>query len=516
MKSAVETLSPTRVKLNVEVPFEELKPSIDEAYKTIATQVQVPGFRKGKVPQQLIDQRVGRGYVIETAINDGLNGFYQSAVQETGIRPLSRPEVEITEVPDPAKKDGQLTFTVELDIRPEIELPDYKGIDVTVEPVEASDEDIQKAMDELRGRFGTLTTVDRPSQDGDFLTIDLTASVDGVEVDSAQDLSYQIGSGTMLEGMDEAVTGLSTDESATFETKLAGGEHAGADAQVTVAVKAVKERELPEVDDEFAQLASEFDTAEELRADLTKQASESKLMDQGVEARDKVLDKLVELVAVPVPESVIEEQLEQHFNGENAHSAGEDHDTEEHRAEVRTNTERAFQNEVILDAVAEKEEVGVSQSELIDYIVSTAGQYGMEPNQFAQMLDSSGQVPMIVGEVRRRKALAKVLEYATVTDTNGATVDLSEFVRPAGDEAETFQVDDVETGQDAAGDIEATDAGTTEAETAESATAEAPTAEPETAESTDAAAEPAGSAEEPEAAGAPKKKRAPRKKPAAE
>ncbi|AUZ87316.1 trigger factor [Arthrobacter agilis] len=502
MKSAVETLSPTRVKLNVEVPFEELKPSIDEAYKTIATQVQVPGFRKGKVPQQLIDQRVGRGYVIETAINDGLNGFYQSAVQETGIRPLSRPEVEITEVPDPAKKDGQLTFTVELDVRPEIELPDYKGIEVTVEPVEASDEDIEKAMDELRGRFGTLAAVDRPSKDGDFLTIDLTAAVDGEEVDSAQDLSYQIGSGTMLEGMDEAVTGLSTDETAIFETKLAGGEHAGADAQVTVLVKAVKERELPAVDDEFAQLASEFDTAEELRADLAKQASESKLMDQGVEARDKVLDRLVELVAVPVPASVVEEQLEQHFNGENAHSAGEDHDTEEHRAEVRTNTERAFQNEVILDAVAEKEEVGVSQSELIDYIVSTAGQYGMEPNQFAQMLDQSGQVPMIVGEVRRRKALAKVLEYATVTDTSGAAVDLSEFVRPAGDDAETITVDDVETEQDAVEGIEA----------GESETAEAPEAAEasETAEASEAAEAPEAAAEA-ETEAAPKKK-APRKK----
>ncbi len=456
MKSAVETLTPTRVKLNVEVPFEELKPSIDEAYKTIATQVQVPGFRKGKVPQQLIDQRVGRGYVIETAINDGLNGFYQSAVQEAGIRPLSRPEVEITEVPDPAKKDGQLTFTVELDIRPEVELPEYKGLEVTVEPVAASDEDIEKSMDELRGRFGTLTAVDRPSKDGDFLTIDLTATVDGEEVDAAQDLSYQIGSGTMLEGMDDAVTALSADESATFETTLAGGEHAGATAQVTVSIKAVKERELPEVDDEFAQLASEFDTAEELRADLAKQAAESKLMDQGVEARDKVLDMLVELVAVPVPESVIEEQLEQHFNNENAKSSGEDHDTEEHRTEIRSNTERAFQNEVILDAVAEKEEVGVSQSELIDYIVSTAGQYGMEPNQFAQMLDQSGQVPMIVGEVRRRKALAKVLEYATVTDTNGAAVDLSDFVRP-GDESETIEAGEPET-------IEAGEPETVEAE----------------------------------------------------
>lgn len=506
MKSAVETLTPTRVKLNVEVPFEELKPSIDEAYKTIATQVQVPGFRKGKVPQQLIDQRVGRGYVIETAINDGLNGFYQSAVQETGIRPLSRPEVEITEVPDPAGKDGRLTFSVELDIRPEIELPEYKGLEVTVEPVEASDEDVQKAMDELRGRFGTLTAVDRPAKDGDFLTIDLKATVDGEEVDSAQDLSYQIGSGTMLQGMDEAVTGLSVDEDATFETTLAGGEHAGSAAQVTVVVKAVKDRELPEVDDDFAQLASEFDTAEELRADLAKQAGESKLMDQGVEARDKVLDMLVELVAVPVPGSVVEEQLEQHFNGENAHTAGADHDTEEHRAEVRANTERAFQNEVILDAVAEKEEVGVSQSELIDYIVSTAGQYGMEPNQFAQMLDQSGQVPMIVGEVRRRKALAKVLEYATVTDTNGTAIDLSEFVRPAGEEGETLEAGTSE--QDAAEDIEVS---ATQAEqSGEPVLSDADEAEPTTDAPVEAEAA-ADAAVEQEADAKPKKKAAKKK-----
>ncbi|MBP3043499.1 trigger factor [Arthrobacter jiangjiafuii] len=435
MKSAVENLTPTRVKLVVEVPFEELKPSIEEAYKTIATQVQVPGFRKGKVPNRLIDQRVGRGYVLETAINDGLNGFYQDAVSETGIRPMSRPEVEISEVPDPATDEGQLVFNVELDVRPEIELPDYSGLEVTVEPAEASDDDVTKALDELRGRFGTLKTVDRPAADGDFLTMDLVAKVGDEEIDSAADLSYQVGAGTMLEGMDEAVTGLSVDESATFETKLAGGEHAGEDAVVTVTVKAVKERELPEADDDFAQLASEFDTIEELREDLTKRAAESKLMEQGVEARDKVLEKLLEMIEVPVPESVIEEQLEQHFNSESAHAQGEDHDTEEHRAEVRENTAAAFKNEIILDAVADKEEVGVSQNELIDYIVSAAGQYGMDPNQFAQLIDQSGQVPMMVGEVRRRKALAKVLEQAKVTDTTGAEIDLTEFVRPAGEEA---------------------------------------------------------------------------------
>lgn len=432
MKSAVENLTPTRVKLNVEVPFEELKPSIDSAYKTVASQIQVPGFRKGKVPAKLIDQRVGRGYVLETAINDGLNNWYQAAVQESGIRPLSRPEVEITEVPDPSSTDGVLKFAAEVDVRPEVELPEYAGIAVEVAAAESSDEDVDKALDELRGRFGTLVSVDRPAADADFLTIDITASIDGEEVDTAAGLSYQVGAGTMLEGMDEAVTGLSADEDAIFNTTLVGGDHAGEAAQVKVVVTAVKERELPEANDDFAQLASEFDTLAELREDLAKQAAESKVVEQGVEARDKVLDKLVELVEVPVPDSIVEEQLEAHFNEGNGHGAGE-HDTEEHREEIRVNTARAFQNEIILDAIAEKEEVDVSQSELIDYIVSSASQYGMDPNQFAQLIDQSGQVPMMVSEVRRRKALAVVLGQATVTDANGNAVDLSDFVRPAGE-----------------------------------------------------------------------------------
>ncbi|WP_347107662.1 trigger factor [Paenarthrobacter sp. S56] len=435
MKSAVENLTATRVKLNVEVPFEELKSSIDAAYKTVASQIQVPGFRKGKVPTRIIDQRVGRGYVLETAINDGLNGWYQAAVQETGVRPLSRPEVEITEVPDPSATDGELKFQVEVDVRPEIELPDYAGIKVEVAAAESSDEDVDKALDELRGRFGTLKSVERPAKNDDFLTIDITATIDGEEIDSASGLSYQVGAGTMLEGLDEAVTGLSAEEEAIFDTTLVGGDHAGEAAQVKVVVKAVKERELPEANDDFAQLASEFDTLAELREDLAKQAADSKVVGQGVEARDKVLDKLVELVEVPVPDSVVEEQIEAHFSPENSHGEG-DHDTEEHRAEVKANTERAFQNEIILDAIADKEDVNVSQNELIDYIVTTASQYGMDPNQFAQIIDQSGQVPMMVSEVRRRKALAVVLGQAEVVDSEGNKVDLTDFVRPAGETAE--------------------------------------------------------------------------------
>ncbi|MCT1607856.1 trigger factor [Nesterenkonia massiliensis] len=433
VKSTVEELNPTRVKLTVEVSSEELEPKIKAAYQSVAQQVQVPGFRKGKVPAAIIDQRVGREFVIQQAINDGLQEFYQAGLADAELIPLSRPEVEVEEIPDVKTNEGVLKFSGELDIRPKVELPDYAGLEVEVEAREADDDAVQKELDALRSRFGTLKEVERPAATDDFVTIDLLATVDGEEVDSATGLSYQVGAGTMLDGIDEALEGLSAGEDATFETTLKGGEHSGAEASVKVTLTAVKERELPEADDEFAQLASEFDTIDELKEDLKKKAEENLIQEQGVEARDKVLEKLLSLVEVPVPASVVDTQVEQHFSSQ-GHSEGDDHDTDEHRDEIREQTEEAFRNEVILDLVADKEEIGVDQGEIIEYLVATAQQYGMEPNQFAQMLDQAGQIPMIMGEVRRRKALAKVLELAKVTDTEGNTVDLTSFVTPADEQ----------------------------------------------------------------------------------
>lgn len=442
VKSTVENLNPTRVKLTVEVTSEELEPKIKAAYKSIAEQVQIPGFRKGKVPAPIIDQRVGREYVVQTAINDGLNEFYQQGLAEAEIAPLSRPEVEIEEIPDPKTDEGVLKFTGELDVKPEVELPEYSGLEVEVEARAADEDAVQEQLDELRSRFGTLKDVERPAATDDFVTLDLAASIDGEEVDNATGLSYQVGAGTMLEGLDEALEGLSAGEDATFETTLAGGEHSGEEASVKVTLQAVKERELPEADDEFAQMASEFDTIEELRADLRTKAEENLVVEQGVEARDKVLEKLMELVEVPVPASVVEGQVDQHFS-QGGHAEGDDHDTEEHREEIEKQTREAFRNEIVLDLIADKEEIGVDQGELIEYIVSTASQYGMEPNQFAQMLDQAGQVPMIMGEVRRRKALAKVLELAVVKDSEGNDVDLSDFVTPQGDDEEEGAAEEV-------------------------------------------------------------------------
>lgn len=425
MKTAVEKLNPTLAKIEVEVPFAEFKPYLDRTYKNLSGQISVPGFRKGKLPKQLIEQRAGFDYIVEASLNDALNDYYAQALGENELSPLAQPELDVQSQPSTENREADVKLTITVTVRPEIELPNYEGLEVEVDEVEVTAEDEVQALDALRERFGTLKTVERPAADKDFVTIDIAAEIDGEQVDAANDLSYQIGSGTMLDGIDEALTGLSAGEDATFETKLSGGEHAGEQATIKVKLSAVKERELPAANDEFAQLASEFDTIDELKEDIKKQVAEAKVAEQGTQARDKVLAKLVELVEIPVPEKVIEDQLEQHFNNPNAEA---DHDTEEHRAEVRENTETAFKNEMVLDAVADKEEVTVDQAEMINYIITMSSQYGMDPNQFAQMLDGSGQAGALVGEVRRSKALAAVLKTAVVKDTKGNVVDLSKYL----------------------------------------------------------------------------------------
>jgi len=439
VKSAVETISPTRVKLSVEVPFAELKPMLDDAYRTIGAQVQIPGFRKGKVPSRIIDQRVGRGAVVQEAVNEALPRFFAEAAEAENVRAIGQPEVDVTAVP---LEDGQdFTFTVETDVRPEIELPDLEGIAVEVDTVEASEEDIEERLTALRERFGALVGVERAVEDGDFVSLDLVATIGDEEIDSVTGVSYEVGSGNMLPGLDEALLGLSAGDSKDFTAPLAGGDREGEDADCTVTVQAVKVRELPTLDDEFAQLASEFDTLEELRADVTRQAEQGKKYEQGIQARDKVLEHLLETVDVAVPEGVVEAEVHQHLEGENRL------DDDEHRAEVQESTRRALKAQFLLDAIAEKLEVRVEQPELIEYLVMSAQQYGMDPNTFAQTIDQQGQIPSIVQEVARRKALAAVLDQAVVTDTAGTAIDLDELV-PQQDETDLADLigdeDDIE------------------------------------------------------------------------
>ncbi|WP_010148880.1 trigger factor [Serinicoccus profundi] len=416
MKSAVETLTPTRVKLTVEVPAADLQPRLDAAYKSIGANVQIPGFRKGKVPNRIIDQRFGRGAVVQEAVNEALPEYYTQAMTENDLTPLGQPEVNLTSLP---MEDGQdLAFEAEVDIVPQFELPDFSGIEVEVEPTEASEEDLQVRIDNLRERFGTLKPIKRKAKTGDHLTIDLSAKIGDEEIDSVTGVSYEIGSGTMLDGLDTALRGTKAGETVEFQSPLAGGDRKGEKADVTVTVQAAKERELPALDDEFAQLASQFDTMDELRADLAQQAEQGARFEQGVAARDKVLEAMLAMVEIPVPDSLVEAEVHRHLEGENRL------EDDEHRAEVTESTTKAMQTQFLLDALVKRDEVEVDQGELIEYIMMTAQQYGMNAQQFAQQIDQQNQVPAMVAEVGRRKALANVLEQAKVTDTEGNVVDL--------------------------------------------------------------------------------------------
>jgi trigger factor len=450
VKSVVESLSPTRAKLLVEVPFEELKPSLDRAYKDIASQVQVPGFRKGKVPAVIIDQRFGRELVLENAINDALPDLYERAVAEAEVTPLGQPDVDVTEI-----SDGDLVkFTAEVDIRPDFELPEWEGLEVTVSATDVAESDVDAQLDELRGRFGTLTAVERAAQQGDFLVIDLDASRDGEPVPGAQasGMSYEVGSDTMIDGLDEAVLGLSAGESATFTSELAGDQE-GVEADIEVRVTAVKERELPEADDDFAQEASEFDTLAELREDIREALLRSLRLGQVGEARDKVLDALLEATELPVPEGVVTRQIESHFS--------DGHGDDDHRAEIESSTRRSVKAQLVLDEIVSQQEVQVDQEDLTEYLIGAAQQQGMDPNEFAQQVVQSGSIPAVWADVARGKALALVMDKAVVTDESGQVVDIARVKEDGslGDPEEVAATEATDTSEPTGPDDEASDAG---------------------------------------------------------
>lgn len=420
--STVEQLSPTRVKLHISVTPEDLKPSVTHAYKHIAEDIQIPGFRKGKVPPAIIDQRVGRGAVIEHAVNEGLDTFFRQAVTENEVKIVGRPSAEVVEWPNEKDFSGDLKVEVEVDVRPEFDLPAYEGTTVTVDAVPVDEAAVEEELDRLRARFGTLVPVDRPVKTGDFVELDLVATIGDAEIDRAEGVSYEVGSGELLEGIDEAIESLTAGEDTTFRSKLIGGEHAGEEAEVSVTVKNVKERELAEADDDFAQIASEFDTIAELRGSLAERVKEQASFTQGAAARDKFIETLIEQAGIPVPEQLVLDEVHQHLESEDRL------EDDEHRAEVTEASEKQFRTQMVLDKLAEKHTVDVSQDELTQYIVQSASQYGMAPQDFVNALQQNGQLPTLVGEVARNKALAVALGTVTVVDSEGNPVDMSRFV----------------------------------------------------------------------------------------
>ncbi|OJZ64985.1 trigger factor [Mycobacterium paraffinicum] len=454
MKSTIEQLSPTRVRINVEVPFAELEPDFQRAYRELAKQVRLPGFRPGKAPAKLLEARFGREALLDQVVNEALPARYGQAVVESEVQPLGQPEIEVTK-----KEYGQeLAFTAEVDVRPKIELPDLGALTISVDPVEVSDDDVDAELESLRARFGTLTGVDRPVADGDFVSIDLSATIDGEEVPgaSAEGLSHEVGSGRLIAGLDDALIGLSVDESREFTAQLAAGEHAGQDAQVKVTVKSIKQRELPEPDDEFAQLASEFDTIDELRSNLRDQVARVKRAQQADQIRNAALDTLLEQVDVPLPEAIVQAQYDSTIHGalhgldhdeaklEEA-LAGQGKTREEFESETRTAAETDVRRQLLLDALADQLEVQVGQDDLTERLVATSRQYGIEPQQLLGYLQENNQLPAMFADVRRGLAIAEVVRAATVTDTDGNTIDTDEFFgkRSEAEDAEAEDVDEV-------------------------------------------------------------------------
>ena len=425
MKSTVETLEPTKVRLTVEIPVEELKSEMDKAYKSIANQVSIPGFRKGHVPARIIDQRFGRAAVIEQVVNEVLPGQYSAAVSENELRPMSQPEVEVTEIPSTTGElTGQLVFTAQVDVVPAFDTPEYgKDTVIEVDPVEVTDEDVQEELDALRGRFASLKTIKRQAKTGDFATIDLVATINGEEVDSVSDVSYEIGSGTMLDGQDTALRKTHAGDVVTFTSTLKGGEHEGEEAEVTLTVKSVKERELPEADDDFAQMVSEFDTIDELKEDLKKQAAQTKQSQQALQARDRLVENLLSRTEILLPESVIEHEL--------SHRVAEDASAKA-KKEAREAIEKEYRTEILAEELAKKNEVQVGQQELFDYAIQMSQTYGMDINR---LFSDPQQISAVVADLGRAKALIEVLSEVTVKDTAGNDVDLSEFLGKSDEEA---------------------------------------------------------------------------------
>jgi trigger factor len=423
LSGKVERIKPTRVKISFEVTPEQMKPSLDHAYEHIAKDVSIPGFRPGaKVPTKVLEARVGKPAILGHAINDAIDDFYRQALEAHKLRPLAQPQADVKSTPDENTFEGNLVFEVEVEVRPEFKLPEYKGLKVVVDEVKVAPIEIDEELDNLRARFGSLKTVERAAKSGDFVSIDLVAAIDGTEIDNAQNISYQIGSGRLLDGIDEALETLTAGETTTFKTKLAGGDKAGADAEVTVTLTAVKERELPKADDAFAQLASEFDTLKELKESLEKQLAESKVYNQSIQARDLALEQIIAAANVPVSDEVVLADVNRHLEGE-----GRLEDAE-HRKEVTEETTKGFQSQMVLDAIAEAEEVKVAEQELLQYLYVTAQQYQMDPNEFIKIIDQQGQIPAYVAEVARRKGLSLVLEHAEVKDKKGKAVDISAFL----------------------------------------------------------------------------------------
>jgi trigger factor len=436
LSSVLERLSSTRVKLTISVPAADLKPALDKAYRQIAAQMTVPGFRKGHVPAAVIDQRVGRRVVLNEALDDVLPPAYTAAVKENGLVPLAQPTVDIVTL-----EAGQdVEFTAEVDVRPDFDLPPADQLAVTVKDLLVEDSAVEERIELMRERFAETKDVDRAAQAGDQITLDLVGSQNGETLPdaTADGVTYVIGSGGMLDGLDEAVTGLKAGESKKFTSTLVGGDHEGETADVAVTVVKVAERTLPEVDDDFAQIVSSFDTADEMRADLKAAVERMAQYAQAEEAREKIVDAALAAVSFELPEAVLKREVEARTDSINQtlqranlplktylDRQGDKQTPEEFWQGLEDVAVRELKTRILLDKVADEIKAAATESDLTQYVLRRAQENGTNVQDEVEHMRQHGHMMEWLSDIRRSKALTWLLNQARVVDESGRLVDLA-------------------------------------------------------------------------------------------
>ena len=434
MQTTVETTDRHVVRLSVEVPPEEFAKDLDRAYRKVANQVKIPGFRKGKVPRQIIDARIGRDAVVEEFLHDAVPAYYIKAVREHELAPIADPEFE-PELHDIQVRDGTpIRFTATVEVRPRLHLEpeQYKGIKVDAPSGEPTEHEIDQYIDALRDRFAELEAVSRPARPGDYALADVRATVHDREIAEASRLGFltEVGSEELVPELDKELEGKRKGEIVKFNAKLPdrfGPDLAGTEVTFTAIVKEVKSKRLPDADDEFAKTASEFDTLQELREDARAKMRAYKEADVRVEVRDRVLQKLVDQVDVELPERLVDEETEDRVQRaeRRASQAGttldaalatEGWDELRFRSDARAHAIRGLKADLVLEAVARAEDIQASNEDLEREIVALGQATDRDPREVARIIERSGQVTSLASDIIRSKALDLLVESADVTE----------------------------------------------------------------------------------------------------
>lgn len=438
MQTTVEETDKHTVRLTVEVDPERFGKDLDRAYRKVAQEVRIPGFRKGKVPRRIIDAQIGKEAVLGEFLEDSVPAYYREALRENELAPIAEPDIDLQQV----EEGKPFVFSVVVEVRPRLQLEDddYKGLEVERPSVEVTDAEVDDLLGSLRERFAELETVQRPAARGDYVVIDLRATVHDQEVPEATrpDFLYEVGAGEFTGALDEQLEGKRAGEILKFNAELDQrfGERAGQEVSFQVLLKEVKGKNLPAADDAFAKTASEFDTLEELRQALREQIGKNKERSADAEVRDRVLKTLVDATQVDLPETLVDEETEhrvQHAR-ERAEQLGisleqllglQGTDELRFRADAREHAIRAIVADLVLEGVARKEDLQVTAEELGQEIGQLAQALGREPKEVAKSLDRSGQVVALAGDIIRSKALDVLVEHANVTPEGGATPEIT-------------------------------------------------------------------------------------------